>query len=427
MGTRKAKKLDTTVTSTPTDAIAPVAETIRMPGEGLGITIGKRELGKAIQKFQSVVDRKSTMPMLANVLIRADHGGITITGTDLDVSLHVRVDACKVARTGAIYASAKRLADMIRTLPDGDVAIYQTSKTNAIIASGSATLALEGYPDRDAPKFPSLGTEDVRWVAVDASTLASMIDRVKHSVCLDDTRFHLNGLYWECDSSALRMVTTDGHRLSKAEAPIPADMADTPTGIKLAKGAIVPRKGCLELGKMLAKQTGNVDVMLTKTHAWFRLGGTTLVAKLVDAQFPPYAQVIPTDHRRLVTIDSTTLAAAMTRAKVNCTDARGAKLSLATGKLTIEASDPDSGTITECLDVDYIGTECTIGVNARYLLDTLGQIDAGPVVLAFGTERAKATKGDGILDPMLVRSLDDAVMRPIMGARFLSVIMPMRV
>jgi DNA polymerase-3 subunit beta len=436
MGARKIKAAKTTEATSATGFVPIVPEpsdAIRIPGEGLGLVIGKRELAQAVRKFASVVDRKSTMPMLANVSIRAsaDGSGITITGTDLHVTLRMTVP-CKVARPGAINVNAKRLGEMVKSLPDGDVTIYQTTRTNAYLESGAAKLALDGLHDRDFPSYPSLSSKEKAhdfseydgrpWPTMAGSVLSTLIERVEHAICRDETRFHLNGILFESTGTLARMVATDGHRLAKAEAPIEASKTG---GTPITTGAIIPRKGCVELGKLVSA-TYPCEVLITKTHAWFRQGALVLTVKLTDAQFPPYEQVIPKENRRLVTVDRDALFAALTRAKVNCCETRGVSLSLATGKLTVQADNPDDGgaTVTECLAVDYQGDECCTGVSPKYLLDALDQID-GSVVIALSS--AKGSAKDGLLDPMLVRSLDDAAMRPISGASFLSVVMPMRI
>lgn len=402
--TIKATDIDTSVVDVPN---VP-SDAILIPGDGLALRASKRELKAIVAKFQTVVDRKSTMPILANVSLRVDESGLTITGTDLHTSLRMRLEgnACKAIRPGSVSVPAKRLADVIKALPDGEITM-STAKTTMVVSSGTATSRIEGMHDRDTPKFPSFA-DDVTWSDVDASALVEIIEATKHAICTDETRFHLNGTLLECRDGTLRAVTTDGHRLAKAERTISGDLRIT--------SALLRRKGAIEIAKLLAKSKGTCGIAATKSHVWIKQGETVLVTALVDAQYPPYEQVIPKGHERLVTVDASVLAEALSRAKVNCSETRGVVLSLASGKLVVVASDPDSGEFREEIEADYSCRETRWGVNPGYLIDSLAEID-GKVVLAVNNE----------LDPMLVRSLDDAAMRSVLDASFLSVVMPMRI
>jgi DNA polymerase-3 subunit beta len=423
-----AKKKQSIPTVTVTDAATTTDTTPnRIPGEGIGLTVDKRELATAIKRFAGVVDRKSTMPILANVSLRtASPGGLTISGTDLDVSMVTTV-AAHVERSGAISVPQKRLGDVLKTIHDGPITLFQRNQNLYLVSSQGTEIKIDGMHDRDTPKFPALANprekaldyseyETQDWPSIDGAALQSAIERVLFSVCKDSTRFHLNGVYFESNGRAGKLVTTDGHRLTKVEIDLP-QITSVNAGTPFCSGKILPRKVCGEMIKVLSSKEP-IGVLVTKTHAWFRQGTTTIVGKLIDAQFPPYEQVIPKDNARIFTVDRDALAGAMKRAKVASSETRGVEMRLASGKLTIEASDPDSGTVTETLDVDYTGDEMKMGVNARYMIETLDQLD-GRVAVSW----SKTSE----LDPMLVRSLDDAAMRAVSEASFLSVIMPMRI
>lgn len=423
MGARKIKTAVSTETATTnTTNTAPIApsEAITMPGEGIGARIAKRDLKALVARFATVVDRKSTMPILANVSIRASATGLTLTGTDLNVSLRVDcTDPCTIARVGSVSVPAKRLADIVKSLPDGEITLYQTTKTSLTLASGAASASLDGMHDRDTPKFPD-APDGAEWSLIETDALVSCLDAAQHAICLDETRFHLNGTLIEASAGSLRAVATDGHRLAKVERELGTARELTITG------ALFPRKGCKEICKLVSSKVSphvSLHVDTKSKRAWVRQGNALLFVKLIDAQFPPYDQVIPKDHKRLVVVDAKALSEALTRAKVNCSDTRGVKLSLASGNLRVSADLPDAGAESkEDLAAEYTCTECEIGVNPRYLIDALAEI-SGRVVIALGEPHPKT----GMLDPMLVRSVDDAAMRPIMGARFLSVVMPMRI
>lgn len=421
MGARKIKKLDTTVTSITSADIAPEVVPPTLPGDGIGIVVDKKALRAALTRITGVADRKSTMPILANASLRVDHGGLTMTATDLNVSVRVKV-GCKVGRTGTASIPAKKLADAIKSLPDGELSLYGSSKHDITITAGSATVTLDGMPDRDTPKFPALG-DTARWITLDSALVRDAFASTVHAICKDETRFHLNGVLFEIAGQTLRTVATDGHRLVKREIEaLPA----TPGDGEQIKPCIVQRKGCAELGKLLDGKS-TCDVAVDRGYFWIRQGDSTLVVKLIDAQFPPYEQVIPKDHKRLVVVDSEALRGALFRARANCSETRGAVLSLATGKLTVSAGRPGESESSEALDAEFSCDPIKVCVNPAYLLDTLDQLD-GKIVIAIG-ELYKPRKGEGepcVLDPILVRSVEDAAMRPISSASFLSVVMPMR-
>lgn len=414
MGTRTMKKASETsnLNAAPPSASADSAP---IPGDGLAIRISARDLKVAILRVASIADRKSTMPMLAHVLLRADAKGLLLQATDLNVSMRTTVATAKVVRSGAIALPGKQLADAVKSLPEGDVTISQSGMV-ATLSTGSANVQIRGLNERDYPRFPTHDDTKHPWSSTDAPTFAGLIESVEHAVCQDETRFHLNGVLLECSDTAIRAVATDGHRLAKAET-----WREGATTLRMTKGVILPRKACGETAKLLRKQE-DCEISVTDSHVWVRVGETTLACKTIDAQFPPYEQVIPKNHRSTVAVNVAALTAALDRATKSlgkCVDTRGVCLTLASGKLTVQASHPDTGETTETLDAECsIGGSCSkIGVNPKYLRDVLRSCDDDIAVLALSD----------VLDPMLVMTQDDSLMTDVRAPRFLGVVMPMRI
>ena len=255
-------------------------------------------------------------------------------------------------------------------------------------------------PDRDFPRVPD--HREATYTTVESAVLREMIDRTLFSVCNDETRFHLNGVYFESDGSKARMVSTDGHRLSKVERTIA-------NGPKLSAGIIIPKKGLLEMKKVL--ESGPSCKLAIKTpHLFLVQEDIAIAVKLIDAQFPPYEQVIPKDHKKIITVDRSRLIDALRRAQLMSSETRGVKVAASKDGITITSDNPDLGEVREELDAEYNGGEpIAIGFNPKYVVELLGQMASDQVTLALGGE------------------LDPGLLRPIGSDEYLGVVMPMRI
>lgn len=368
--------------------------------------IASDALTDTLARMMTVADRKSAMPILGRVCIRAEAGGrgVTIAATDLNVSLTVRLSSASwVTNPGGMTLDTKRLHDLAKSLPEGDVGFSRADANWAKIQSGRVTARLDSIPDRDFPKIPDATVDTLVWVTADARTLVEMIDRTAFSVCKDETRFHLNGALLECDGTTARMVTTDGHRLTKTDKPW--------TGPVLTSGVIIPQKGLSELKRLLGRAGGNVQIALSKErHILFaKHGNAVLSVKLIDAQFPPYEQVIPKLNQRVVTVDREALIAAFKRSTLLSSDTRGVLIKSTSGTLTVISDNPDAGDLREEIDADHSGLDAKVGFNAKYVLETLKQLSGDRVTIALSEE----------LTPGLFTDPADR--------SFVSVIMPMRI
>ncbi len=228
-----------------------------------------------------------------------------------------------------------------------------------------------------------------------------MIERTLFSVCNDETRFHLNGVYFECDGSKARMVSTDGHRLSKVERTIA-------NGPKLSAGVIIPKKGLLEIRKVI-ETAQSVKLAIKTPHMFVVADDIALAVKLIDAQFPPYEQVIPKEHKKVITVDRMRFIDALRRAQLMSSETRGVKVAATKEGITITSDNPDLGEVREELEAEYNGDPIAIGFNPKYVVELLGQMQSDQITLSLGGE----------LDPGLIR--------PLTGDDYLGVVMPMRI
>jgi len=361
--------------------------------------IQKAEFVRGLRLAQSIADRKSTMPMLANVLLRTQgKNKLLVAATDLNVSLTAELKSTN-ASEGGLTVAAKALHDIVTSVPGDELTLKRADNHWAEIKSGKVNYRVVGMPDRDFPKVPD--PREVEFAEVDAATVREMIDHTLFSVCNDETRFHLNGVLFESSGSKARMVSTDGHRLSKIERALPG-------GPQLSAGVIIPKKGLLEIKRVLEGAT-SCKLAVKTPYVFLQHDELSLAVKLIDAQFPPYEQVIPKDPKRTVVIDRGLLVDALKRAQLMSSETRGVKLALGEGVVTVTSDNPDMGEVREELDADYTGEAMAIGFNPKYVIELLGQMGTDQVTLSLGGE------------------LDPGLWRPMGGDDYLGVIMPMRI
>jgi len=361
--------------------------------------IAKQEFLRGLRLAQGIADRKSTMPMLANVLLRTQgKNQLLVAATDLNVSLTAELKSNN-ASEGGITLGAKNLYELIANAPGDDVLLKKADNHWAEIKSGKVTYRIVGMPDRDFPKVPD--HREAQYATLESAVLREMVERTLFSVCNDETRFHLNGVFFESDGSKARMVSTDGHRLSKVERTIA-------NGPKLTAGVIIPKKGLLEIRRVL--DTGPSCKLAIKTpHLFLVQEDIAIAVKLIDAQFPPFDQVIPKDHKRQITVDRVRLIDALKRAQLMSSETRGVKVAATKEGVTVASDNPDLGEVREELEAEYNGEPIAIGFNPKYVVELLSQMTSDQVTLSLGGE------------------LDPGLFRPLAGDDYLGVVMPMRI
>jgi len=363
--------------------------------------INKNEFLRGLYLAQGIADRKSTLPILANVLLRTDgKDRVVVAATDLSTTV-VATLAAKVEKEGGLTVTARQLHEIVKNLPGDDVRVRRNDQNWAEIKAGKAEYKVVGMADRDYPKLPSVQEADT--ADVDSAALRDLIAKTIFSVSLDETRQHLAGVLFECDGEHGTMVSTDGHRLSK--------MTRALKGPKLAAPALIPRKGVLEVRRAIETRDKPTAIGVHNGHFVVRADDVTLSVKLVDGTFPPYDQVIPKDSDRHVLVGRQALLEALRRVSIMSSDKTwGVRIGLEKGHLRIESDNPDLGTAREELDVPYKGQAVQIGFNARYFIEILSEIESENVRLELSGE----------LDPGVVRP-DDA------KVDYVGVIMPMRI
>jgi len=375
------------------------------------LTVPKKDLLKLVSRMQGVAERKSTMPVLSNVLLAVDGpSALRVAATDLYLALVGRVTV-DVSKGGSVAVSAKDLLERVRMMPEGPIHLAsQDNATTTIKAAGSARrYTLRGMPGDDFPPLPA-PSEGSPSLSLDVDALQELIAKTHFSISTDETRAHLNSALFEWDGDVVRMVTTDGHRLSKMEVKV--------GGRQASATMLIPLKAVQELRRLCddiaaeAKEGAKAQVQIAQSgsSAFFQGGGMSFAVRLVDAQFPPYSQVIPQNSEKKVRVPRSAFAEALRAVSIAASERTGGvKLAVTKGTMRITTESPESGEGFDEIPIDYAGPNMTIGFNAKYFLDVLSALDDDEVELGLGGE------------------LDPAVVRPASPRQFLAVVMPMRI
>lgn len=370
------------------------------------VTLERNHLLKSLGHVHRVVERRNTYPILANVLIKAADGRLDLRATDLDIEVTESVPAM-VGTPGTTTIPAHTLYEIVRKLADGaEVRLETEGADQMLLTSGRSRFHLACLsPD----SFPDLKSGDfTHSFSLPAPALRELIERTQFAISTEETRYYLNGIYLhaiEVDAEAmLRAVATDGHRMARAETVAPAGSAGM-------AGIIVPKKTVGEVLKLLEGAEDEVAVEVSDTKIRFTLGGVVLLSKLIEGTFPDYERVTPKNNDKQMNVDRTAFATAVDRVSTIASDRGGkaVKLSMKEGQLELSVTNPDHGTASEELAVEFEPEAFEIGFNARYLLDIVGQIRSDTAVFLFNDAGS----------PTLVREDGEA--------RALYVLMPMRV
>ncbi|APX13073.1 DNA polymerase III subunit beta [Tateyamaria omphalii] len=370
------------------------------------ISVERGVLLKAVSQAQSVVERRNTIPILANVLIEAEGSDVTFRATDLDIEVVDKAPA-QVERAGSTTVAATTLHEIVRKLPDGALVTLtaDTAAGRLTVDAGRSNFSLATLPKEDFPVMAS--SEYASNFSVDAPKLRRLFDKSKFAISTEETRYYLNGVYMHIadgdDGKALRCVATDGHRLARIDSDLPEGAADMP-------GVIVPRKTVGELRKLLDDDDMKIAVSVSETKVRFATPDITLTSKVIDGTFPDYTRVIPVGNTRKLEVDASDFAKAVDRvATVSSERSRAVKLQLDEDRLILSVNAPDSGAAEEELAVAYGDERLEIGFNAKYLLEIASQVDRENAVFMFNSSG----------DPTLMREGTDQ--------SAVYVVMPMRV
>lgn len=329
-------------------------------------SIDRMSLLRPLGHVSSVVERRNTIPILANVVLKAENGQLSLTATDMDMDVVTNV-ACAVSTSGGSTVSAHMLHDIVRKLPDGSEVEIAMADGHAQISAGRSSFRLPTLPVED---FPAISAAELpHQFALAAADLRDLIDTTRFAISTEETRYYLNGIYFHKSATGqLTAVATDGHRLALSAMELPQGAEDMPA-------IILPRKAVVELRKLLDDEEGDVTIRLSDTRAEFAFGAVRLTSKLIDGSFPDYTRVIPSGNDKLLSVDTGLFSAAVDRVStISSEKTRAVKLSLSAGSLTLSAHNTDASSATEVLEVDYTGPDLDVGFNARYLMETTSQI-----------------------------------------------------
>jgi DNA polymerase III subunit beta len=322
-----------------------------------------------LQAVIGVVERRQTMPILANVLVAARGDQISITATDLEVELVAKVSV-SIQQAGEATLPGRKLLDIVRALPEKAPVSITIEAERATVRSGKSRFTLTTLPAVDFPTVEDIRAQQT--LALSQTGLKRLLDKTHFSMAQQDVRYYLNGMLLEMEGKVLRTVATDGHRLAFCEAALDADAGSH-------HQVIVPRKGVLELQRLLGAE-GTVQLAVGSNHVRAEIGDIRFTSKLIDGRFPEYGRVIPANPSRRVTADRDLLRAALQRAAILSNEKyRGIRLAVKAGLLTLQSHNPEQEEAEEELEVSYGGEEMEIGFNVNYLLDALGALEAGDV------------------------------------------------
>lgn len=350
------------------------------------VRIGREELLTGLQRVQGVVEKRNTMPILSNILLEAKHDGAEIVATDLEIGMRGLYKAT-VLEAGGVTISARKLYEIIKELPSGDIELTSGDNNWTTIQAGKSQFKVVGLPSADYPALPSIEREGLTPLA--GAGLLELIRKTLFAAGDNDARYILNGLLvnlttTEKKTTLLRLVGTDGHRLAVAEHEVGTAGAKPPTqDIK----AIIPKKAAQEMRRLL-EEGGDAEPLIgfTKNLMIFRKSGLLLTSRLMEGNYPNYQQVVPKESGRRITVDRVLLESALRRVSVLSKDkANAVKVTFASGGMTLFSSNPDYGEATEEIVARYDGESLNTGFNARYLLDALSVMDGASVSLQMDT------------------------------------------
>jgi DNA polymerase-3 subunit beta len=375
------------------------------------LVVRKTDLLRELQLFQGIVERKNTIPILANVLMDAKDNEVRLLATDLEVGLRSRCEAT-VAKSGSLTLPAKKLYEIVKALPETDVRIEE-DKGGVKVAAERFDSRMATLPREDFPSLPDVTSGGVQ-ITLERDAMKQMIGKTQFAITGEDTRYFLNGAQFVLRNDVMRLVATDGHRLalvSVARDGASDGGAAAQSGDDEMK-VILPRKTLLELNRLLAEGDGPIKFEKGENHLFFEVGGRVLISRAIDGQFPAYERVIPKNNDKQIEFEKDRLTSAVKRVALLSNErSRAVKFQIDNGQVEVASSSPEFGEAKEMLPVEYKGPALQICFNAQYVLDFLSAVETDNVSLEFKDE------------------MSQAVMKPVgaNGYDYTYVIMPMRI
>ena len=346
-------------------------------------SVSREQLLEKAQTAASVVERKQTMAILANVLIEVDATGAVLTGTDLDTEISTNMELVEVASGGAVTVPGKKLVDLAKALPEGSVVQFKQDGAQMLLSSGRSRFKLATLPAADYPRLEIRG--ELTSVSLAKGPLQDAISKTQFAMAQQDVRYYLNGMLFSIGGGEFRTVATDGHRLSLYQTALEG-MSGEPSSL------IVPRKAVIELARLANSADDTVDLAFSTSH--FRVSGPTFVftSVLIDGRFPDYERVVPQGGDHVVRADRKRLREVLLRASILSSEQyRGVRLRLSQGQIDVMANNAEQEEAQESLEVEFVGQDgFEIGFNVSYLLDVLATIETEMVELRFGDSNRSA-------------------------------------
>ncbi|PPR47550.1 MAG: DNA polymerase III subunit beta [Alphaproteobacteria bacterium MarineAlpha5_Bin9] len=369
------------------------------------ISIDRNIIFKSLNHVQSIVDKKNTIPILSNILLEASNSNLTLTATDMDLSIKTNI-SCSVVEEGSITVPAHTLYDIVRKIPDGnEIEFISNDGKKFSIRSGKSKFSLSCLPKDD---FPSIAIDSLQYeFSINGRDLLSIIDKTKFAISNEETRYFLNGIYFhkntEKNDSFLTLVSTDGHRLAKMDLIPEKNIDDLP-------GVIVPKKTIQELTKLLAEFDQEVVINVDPNKIIFFINNSILISKVIDGNFPDYTKVIPSNNLNVLKVNRELFCEAVDRVSTITNErSRAIKFRLFNNLVNITASNSENGSASEDIQAEYNGKEIEIGFNSKYILEMISQLEDEYVILKFNDENS----------PMIANESSNA--------NLIYVLMPMRV
>ncbi len=349
------------------------------------LTVGKADLQKELQLCQGVVEKRSTIPILSNVLLKASDGKLQVAATDLDVTILTSCSA-RISTPGGVTLEARRLFDIVRSLPDEDVHIALQENNQMLVESGTAKFRLLGLPAEDYPTLPTVNVSEGYTIPLDE--LKTMVAKVKFAITHEETRFQLNGALLKVEPQKLEMVATDGHRMALINFPYATGGNGKKKDNELT--ILIPRKALDEILRLEAGEEGTVRFGVSDNQLFFDAADRRLMARMIDVNFPNYMEVISRDNDRHVMVDRERLLSTIKRISLVANErTRAVRFDFAPGKLTVSSTNPELGDARETVPIDYAGQPFFVGLNAAYVMDFLSATDTPSVSLDLKDENSQ--------------------------------------
>ena len=355
-------------------------------------TIKREDILAPLQKVIGAVERRQTLPILGNVLLKSTGGDLSLTATDLEIEMVANIDSSG-SEDFQTTIPARKLLDICKALPDSSEINFTVDESRVSLTSARSRFTLASLPAKDFPGLDEISA--LQSFSIPQNQLKSLFDKTSFAMAQQDVRYYLNGILMEISPGKIKLVATDGHRLALSE-------TELETGVEEDKQIIIPRKAVLELSRLLEPGDSSANCMLSQNHLRVETSTLVFTTKLIDGKFPDYQRVIPVDGNKIMEVNRETLKQAMSRIAILSNEKyRGIRLTFSSGNLSIQANNPDQEEAEEELQVDYTESDMEIGFNVTYLIDVLNVLNSEKVQIKLKDSNSSAIISDSQDDSSL--------------------------